>query len=137
MKLNSIVRCQLMLVAALVAALFVTSSAFAQEEIERTTFADGPYVTNFAQTTQMTTAKTNDAITMDASNSAQVAATASDERAIEEAGMAQWTPIDSFSTIAMMLGFLGVVLYAIYDEKRKEQKNLCPAPLTPSSVTVR
>ena len=136
MKLNTIVRHQLMLVAALVAALFVTSSAYAQEEVERTTFPDGPYVTSFAST-QATAMKANDAITMDASNSAQAIADASDETTVEEAAMAAWTPADSMSTIALMLGFLGLVLYGIYDEKWKEQKNLCPTTLTPSNVTVR
>jgi hypothetical protein len=136
MKFNTIVRCQLMLVAALVAALFVTSSAFAQEEVERTTFSDGPYVTSFTQP-QATTAKASDAMTMEASNGAVAVVGANDEVAVDEAAAAAWTPTDSKSTIALMVGILGLVLFGVYREKRMEQRILCPTPLTPSDLTAR
>ncbi|HEY2458431.1 MAG TPA: hypothetical protein VGI13_14100, partial [Candidatus Acidoferrum sp.] len=103
MKYNTIIRVQLMLVA-MVAAMFLASSAYAQQDMDPTSFPDGPYVTNFSQASQTdVNAKASNTFSMDATNSPAQAAASADEVALEEAGLAQWTSADTWSVTLLMM----------------------------------
>jgi cobalamin biosynthesis Mg chelatase CobN len=137
MKYNTIIRVQLMLVA-MVAAMFLASSAYAQQDMDPTSFPDGPYVTNFSQASQTdVNAKASNTFSMDATNSAAQAAASADEVALEEAGLAQWTSADTWSVTLLMMALALLVVYGAMYTKRERKIAFGPRTLTPSNVTVR
>lgn len=138
MKYNTIIRVQLMLVA-MVAAMFLASSAYAQQDMDPTSFPDGPYVTNFSQASQTdVNAKASNTFSMDATNSPAQAAASADEVALEEAGLAQWTSADTWSVTSLMIALALLLVYGAMNTKR-ERKEIAfgPRTLTPSNVTAR
>jgi hypothetical protein len=138
MKYNTIIRVQLMLVA-MVAALFLTSSAYAQQDMDPASFPDGPYVSSFSQASHSdVNAKASNTFAMDATNSPAQAAASTDEVALEEAGLAQWTSADTWTTTSLMMAMALLVLYGALQTKRaRKEISFGPRTLTPSNVTVR
>jgi hypothetical protein len=139
MKFTTIIRTQMMLVAMVAAGLFLASSAYAQQDMDPTTFPDGPFVTNFAPSNASANALANNAFTMDATNTAaQTAVNSNDEAAVAEAGVAEWTPVDVWLTTAltMVLGMFS--LYGALQNKRdRKQITFGPRTLSPSNATAR
>lgn len=136
MKIRMIVRTQMVLMT-VAAALMLASSVYAQQDMDPTSFSDGPYVTTF---TQPVTANANSTFTMDATNSAAAVPVASEntEMAVEEAGVAEWTKVDAYSTMALMLlmGF-GVLYGTLKIERERITRSFRPGNLNPSRATAQ
>jgi hypothetical protein len=136
MKIRMIVRTQMILMT-VAAALMLASSVYAQQDMDPTPFADGPYVTTFAQPVNT---NANSTFTMDATNSAAVLPAASEntEMAVEEAGVAEWTNVDGYLTMALMslMGF-GVLYGTLKNERERMTRSFRPGNLNPSGATAQ
>ncbi|MGB8325589.1 MAG: hypothetical protein WCE52_21700 [Candidatus Acidiferrum sp.] len=136
MKIRMIVRTQMMLMT-VAAALMLASSVYAQQDMDPTPFADGPYVTTFAQPV---IANANSTYTMDATNTAAALPAASEntEMAVEEAGVAEWTNVDAYSSMALMLLLGSGVLYGtLKNQRQRITKLFQPGNLNPSGATAQ
>jgi hypothetical protein len=136
MKIKMIVRTQMMLMT-VAAALMFASSVYAQQDMDPTSFTDGPNVTTFAQPT---IANANSTYTMEATNTAAALPAASEntEMAVEEAGVAEWTNADAYSTILLMvlLGF-GVLYGTLKHQRERMTRSFRPGNLNPSRATAQ
>jgi hypothetical protein len=136
MKIRMIVRTQMMLMT-VAAALMLASSVYAQQDMDPTPFADGPYVTTFAQPA---IANANSTYTMDASNTAAAVPAASEntEMAVDEAGVAEWTNVDTYSTMVLMvLMGIGVLYGTLKSERERTIRSFRPGNLNPSGATAQ
>jgi hypothetical protein len=126
-----------MMLMTVAAALMLASSVYAQQDMDPTPFADGPYVTTFARPA---IANENGTYTMDATNTAAPVPAASEntEMAVEEAGVAEWTNVDTYSTMVLMLlmGF-GVLYGTLQSERERITRSFRPGNLNPSGATVQ
>jgi hypothetical protein len=136
MKIKMIVRTQMMLMT-VAAALMLASSVYAQQDMDPTPFADGPYVTTFAQPA---IANANSTYTMEATNTAAAVPAASEntEMAVEEAGVAEWTNVDAYSTMVLtvLMGF-GVLYGTLKSERERITRSFRPGNLNPSGATAQ
>jgi ABC-type uncharacterized transport system permease subunit len=136
MKIKMIVRTQMMLMT-VAAALMLASSVYAQQDMDPTPFADGPYVTTFAQPV---IASANSTYTMNRTNTAAAVPAVSEntEMAVEEAGVAEWTKVDAYSTMVLMLlmGF-GVLYGTLKNEREQITRSFRPGNLNPSGATAQ
>jgi len=135
MKSTMIIRSQMILMAVIAGLLLFAGSAYAQQEMDPTSFPDGPFVTNYAQP-QVTIAQAdaNSTFTMDATNSAGWApAVATDGTAVEEAGVGQLTTADVWSMNSLVLAMGLLVLYGALEDKRENsERRSGSAALNPS-----
>ena len=136
MKFRMIVRTSLMLMT-IGAALLLANSVYAQQDMDPTSFADGPNVTAF---TQPVSINTNSTFTMDSTNTvaALPATMVNDDSTVQEASVAQWTPADAWSMTSLMVAMGLLVLYGVLQSKRERAAvSFRPRTLTPSDVTAR
>ena len=115
MKFRNIIRMQVMTLAGLGVAMLFAGSAYAQQEMDPTPFADGPYVEPMAQPGPSAFAAIPPAAITpsDAQHASVVIASPSQ---VETATV--WTPLDALTLSALFVFAACILVYEISQERR-------------------
>jgi hypothetical protein len=133
MKFQKMIRMQMVLVG-LGAALVLGSSAYAQQEMDPTTFDVNPGTPHMVSGGVARTAQS--AAPASKANSAAVdsAALWNGEATEQEADLARLTLVDTMMVVIMMIGIGLIVLYAMAATRREPRLQISPsAPYTPAT----
>lgn len=120
MKFRNIIRMQVMTLAGLGVAMLFAGSAYAQQEMDPTPFADGPYVEPMAQPAPAAYATTTSNAVMTATDAQRASVTIASPSQVETAAV--WTPLDNL-TLSALFGCAGcILLYEISQARRISHK---------------
>ena len=116
MKFRNIIRMQVMILAGLGVAMLFAGSAYAQQEMDPTPFADGPYVEPIAQPAPVTYARTTSTAVMTPTDAQRASVTIASPSQVETAAV--WTPLDNLTLSALFVGAACILLYEISQARR-------------------
>lgn len=120
MKFRNIIRMQVMTLAGLGVAMLFAGSAYAQQEMDPTPFADGPYVEPMAQPAPAAYATTTSNAVMTPTDAQRASVTIASPSQVETAAV--WTPLDNLALLALF-GCAGcILLYEISQPRRISHK---------------
>jgi hypothetical protein len=111
MKFRNIIRMQVMTLAGLGVAMLFAGSAYAQQEMDPTPFADGPYVEPIAQPAPVTYARTTSTAVMTPTDAQRASVTIASPSQVETAAV--WTPLDNLTLLALFVCSACILLYEI------------------------
>jgi hypothetical protein len=116
MKFRNIIRMQVMTLAGLGVAMLFAGSAYAQQEMDPTPFADGPYVERMAQPGPSAFAASPSTAVMTPSDAQHASVAIASPSQVETAAV--WTPLDDLSLSALFICAAGILLYEISQARR-------------------
>jgi hypothetical protein len=116
MKFRNMIRMQVLTLAGLGVAMLFAGSAYAQQEMDPTPFADGPHVESMAQPTSSAFVATASNAVMSPSDAQRAAVTIASPSQVETAEV--WTPLDDLSLSALFVCAACILLYEISQAKR-------------------
>jgi hypothetical protein len=116
MKFRNMIRMQVMTLAGLGVAMLFAGSAYAQQEMDPTPFADGPYVERMAQPAPDAYAATTLTAVMTPSDAQRASVTIASPSQVEDAAV--WTPLDDLSLSALFVCAACILLYEISQARR-------------------
>jgi hypothetical protein len=119
MKFRNIIRMQVMTLAGLGVAMLFAGSAYAQQEMDPTPFADGPYVERMAQPAPAAYATTASTAVITPTDAQRASVTIASPSQVETAGV--WTPLDNLTLSALFVCAAGILLYEISQARRISQ----------------
>lgn len=133
MKFRNIIRMQVMTLAGLGVAMLFAGSANAQQEMDPTPFADGPYVEPMAQPGPSAFAAIPATTVMTPSDAQHASVTIASPSQVETAAV--WTPVDDLSLSALFICAVCILLYEI-SQARRIRRNVAAneAPYLPRRV---
>ena len=118
MKFRNTIRMQVMTLAGLGVAMLFAGSAYAQQEVDPTPFADGPYVEPMAQPGPSAFAATPSTAVMTPSDAQHASVAIASPSQVETAAV--WTPLD-LSLLALFICAACILLYEISQARRITQ----------------
>jgi hypothetical protein len=124
MKFTSMIRMQAVLVG-VGAALFFANAGYAQQDLDPTTFEPNPGVTQ-AKGAPVAESATPDRVYAAPVEASTLAAADTESMAAQEAGVKEWTIVDSLALMATILVLAFVVMRGIA-EARTERQSQIPA----------
>lgn len=119
MKFRNIIRMQVMTLAGLGVAMLFAGSAYAQQEMDPTPFADGPYVEPMAQPAAAAYATTTSTAVMTPTDAQRASVTIASPSQVETAAV--WTPLDNLTLSALFVCAACILLYEISQARRISQ----------------
>jgi len=119
MKFRNMIRMQVMTLAGLGVAMLIAGSAYAQQEMDPTPFADGPYVESMAQPAPSTFVATTSTAVMTPSDAQRASVTIASPAQVDKAAV--WTPLDDLTLSALFVCAACILLYEISQAKRIAQ----------------
>jgi hypothetical protein len=122
MKFTSIIRKQVVL-AGLGAALFFANAAYAQQEVDPTTFEPNPGVTQ-AQGAPVAQSSIPDVVSAAPVAASTLAAADTESVAVQEAGVKEWTPVDTLTLMATILVLAFIVMRGIAEAARERHSQI-------------
>jgi hypothetical protein len=119
MKFRNTIRMQVMTLAGLGVAMLFAGSAYAQQEMDPTPFADGPNVERIAQPGPEAYATNTSAVVMSPTDAQRASVALASPSQVENAAV--WTPLDELSLSALFVCAAGILLYEISQARRIAQ----------------
>ena len=119
MNFRNIIRMQVMTLAGLGVAMLFAGSAYAQQEMDPTPFADGPYVEPMAQPAPAAYATTTSTAVMTRTDGQRASVTIASPSQVETAAV--WTPLDNLTLSALFVCAACILLYEISQARRISQ----------------
>ncbi|HEY1471798.1 MAG TPA: hypothetical protein VGF61_22355 [Candidatus Acidoferrum sp.] len=116
MKFRNMIRMQVMTLAALGLAMVFAGSARAQQEMDPTPFADGPYVEPMAQPVPSSSTAVTSAAMMTPSDAQRASVAIASPSQVETAAV--WTPVDQLSLSVLFICAACILLYELSQAKR-------------------
>ena len=116
MKFRNIIRMQVMTLAGLGVAMLFAGSAYAQQEMDPTPFADGPYVEPMAQPGPSAFAAIPSTTVMTPSDAQRASVTIASPSQVETAAV--WTPLDNLTLSVLFVCAACILLYEISQARR-------------------
>jgi hypothetical protein len=116
MKFRNIIRMQVMTLAGLGVAMLFAGSAYAQQEMDPTPFADGPNVEPMAQPGPSAFAATPSTAVMTPSDAQHASVAIASPSQVETAAV--WTPLDDLSLSALFICAACILWYEISQARR-------------------
>jgi hypothetical protein len=116
MNFRYMIRMHRIALAGLGAAMLFAGSAYAQQEMDPTPFADGPYVEPMAQPVPGPSAETSSPAVMTPADVQRATFSAASESPVE--GASVWTPLDELSLAGLFVCAACILLYEIAKAKR-------------------
>jgi hypothetical protein len=116
MKFRNIIRMN-MILAAFGAAMFFTSSAYAQQDMDPATFGDGPYVQPMPQPAPGTSTATTSPAQVSVGKIQTADLNAASPSQVESAAV--WTPVDTLALTALLTCAVCILLYEL-DRTRRQ-----------------
>lgn len=117
MSFRYMIRMHRITLAGLGVAMLFAGSAYAQQEMDPTPFADGPYVEPMGQPVPGPSAETTSPAVMTPADVQRATSTIASESPVESAAV--WTPFDELSLSALFVCAACILLYEIANAKRK------------------
>ena len=122
MKFKSIIRMQIVLVG-LGAALFFANAASAQQDVDPTTFETNP-VAMQGQEAPVVQSSIPDGVSAAPVKAPTLAAVDTESVAVQEAGAKKWSPVDTLTLMATMLGLAFIVVRGIAEARRPRNSQI-------------
>jgi hypothetical protein len=119
MKFRNMIRMQVMALAGLGVAMLFAGSAYAQQEMDPTPFADGPYVEPMAQPVPGASAAITSTAVMTPTDAQRASVTIVSPSQVENAKV--WTPLDELTLSALFVSAACILLYEISQAQRIAQ----------------
>jgi hypothetical protein len=116
MKFRNMIRMQVMTLAGLGMAMLFAGSAYAQQEMDPASFADGPNMERMAQPTASAYATTTSAPAMTPVDAERASMSIATPSQVENAAV--WTPLDQLSLSALIVFAACILLYEISQARR-------------------
>ncbi len=122
MKFKSIIRMQIVLVG-LGAALFFANAASAQQDVDPTTFETNP-VAMQGQEAPVAQSSIPDGVSAAPVKAPTPAAVDTESVAVQEAGAKKWSPVDTLTLMATILGLAFIVVRGIAEARRPRNSQI-------------
>jgi hypothetical protein len=116
MNFRNMIRMQVMTLAGLGVAMLFAGSAYAQQEMDPTPFADGPYVERMAQPAPSAYGTTTSAAVVTPTDAQRASVTIASPSQVETAAV--WTKLDNLVLSALFVCAAGILLYEISQARR-------------------
>ena len=119
MNFRNMIRMQVMTLAGLGVAMLFAGSAYAQQEMDPTPFADGPYVERMAQPAPAAYGTTTSTAVVTPTDAQRASVTIASPSQVETAAV--WTKLDNLVLSALFVCAAGILLYEISQARRISQ----------------
>lgn len=116
MNFRNMIRMQVMTLAGLGVAMLFAGSAYAQQEMDPTPFADGPYVERMAQPAPAAYGTTTSTAVVTPTDAQRASVTIASPSQVETAAV--WTKLDNLVLSALFVCAAGILLYEISQARR-------------------
>jgi hypothetical protein len=116
MNFRNMIRTQVMTLAGLGVAMLFAGSAYAQQEMDPTPFADGPYVEPMAQPAPAAYGTTTSTAVVTPTDAQRASVTIASPSQVETAAV--WTKLDNLVLSALFVCAAGILLYEISQARR-------------------
>ena len=116
MNFRNMIRMQVMTLAGLGVAMLCAGSAYAQQEMDPTPFADGPYVERMAQPAPAAYGTTTSTAVVTPTDAQRASVTIASPSQVETAAV--WTKLNNLVLSALFVCAAGILLYEISQARR-------------------
>lgn len=116
MNFRNMIRMQVMTLAGLGVAMLFAGSAYAQQEMDPTPFADGPYVERMAQPAPAAYGTTTSTAVVTPTDAQRASVTIASPSQVETAAV--WTKLNNLVLSALFVCAAGILLYEISQARR-------------------